>query len=792
MGLTRRRFLLNSVSAGVLLSLTNVFSFASEQKLTQADYARLCERWTDIITGRHLIDPTDQRYQNALAGLSQQAKTILADLDPSPNPQQVLLSTPLNTDKSPAITKTARAVTTLATAWATPGTDYFNDKFILQKTIQALSDFLRLRYHVGQTPYDNWWDWESGGARAVADVMCILHKHLPSDVMQAAQQAIVYFIPDPFYLRTTKAAGNSRQDTLTDDNRTLSTGANRIDLCRAAVCAAIASQDAERVRHALSGLADTWQIVQKGDGFYADGSFIQHYHTPYTGSYGDVLLTGLSMLFTLVSDTAFNIPIKQRQLVYDHIDKAYIPVIVAGQVLDNVRGRSVSRLTEPGSMHGGSIMKSILLLAQGAPADYQQKWQAICVNWIKRNQYNQFDKRGSITHLSLVINALQHSQGNAPLQPSKMFASMDRLVHRTPNWVASIAMCSRRISWYECGNQENEWASRTGSGMRYLYLLNQLSQFEDAFWPTLDYAAPTGTTVDTYPLSRKAAGEWGHNTPDNEWTGGLTKGTLSVAAMHLIGPDNNGLTARKIWLATEQAIIELVTDVKTSADYALTVVEHRNLGSQLSSQLNIDKHQLTQLGNQTFNQPKSASLSQVAYYQFLTPVELIAKLELRKGSWLDINPARKSAQAEQQLSRYWATMQVKHRENQGAAWVIYPNTDQAPANPHQVEIKQNDKHAQIITLDQQQQVWAIWQAGQYQHWLFTQPTLLLSQQQENHLLLTLVEPTQTADQLILEVAGKWQPRQDNVQYQHINNNTRLTFVTANLAGQSIDCELQPV
>lgn len=791
MALNRRTFLLSSLSIGLITAYSNIFNFAKAKSLTRIDYQLLAARWADIITGRALIDPDDSRYTNALAGLSRSAKRFLEDIETNPEEKRVFKSIPLDVEKSPPITQTARAVNTMALAWATPGSDYFNNEEILQKTIQAFNNFLLLRYNPNQEEYDNWWDWESGAARAVADVMCVLQQHLPEQTMEAANAAIHHFIPDPYYLRTKQAAGNTRQDTLTSDNRTLSTGANRIDLCRSVICAGIAYGEAERVQRGLNGLSDTWQIVTEGDGFYQDGSFIQHYHIPYTGSYGDVLLTGLSMLFTLVADSAFNIPSEQRRLVYEHIDNAYIPVIVDGQVLDNVRGRSVSRFTELGSMHGASIMKGILLIAQGAPEQYREKWQSICVSWVKRNQYNKFDQRGSITHLSLIINALNNSKPSSLSQPSKMFGSMDRIVHRTQDWVLSIAMCSKRISWYECGNQENEWASRTGSGMRYLYLRNNMSQYEDGFWPTLDYSAPTGTTVDTYPLKRKAAGEWGHNTPQNEWTAGLVQGSLSLAAMHLIGPDDNGLSARKMWLATDKGVIELVTDVKTSSDYALTVVEHRNLGEQPLEQLKIDGKVIHTVNEkQIFNHPQQAELSHVASYQFLTPVELIAMIENRTGSWIDINPARKGKLAEEEISRYWATLQVKHKSTQGAAWIIYPYTeDKISFTPHQVNILNNDDNAQIITLDQTKQAWAIWKSGRYHNFEFVQPTLLLSEIQENKLCLTLVEPTQEVEQLRIFIDGKWLPTESNIKYQHIDNKTELTFDTKDLAGTAIFCEL---
>ncbi|MBD4632406.1 hyaluronate lyase, partial [Xanthomonas citri pv. citri] len=64
------------------------------------------------------------------------------------------------------------------------------------------------------------------------------------------------------------------------------------------------------------------------------------------------------------------------------------------------------------------------------------------------------------------------------------FASMDRLVHRTADWLITVSNCSDRIAWYEYGNGENEWASRTSQGMRYLLLPGDMGQYEDGYWAT--------------------------------------------------------------------------------------------------------------------------------------------------------------------------------------------------------------------------------------------------------------------------------------------------------------------
>ncbi|MEI0996631.1 hypothetical protein VUS61_32595, partial [Pseudomonas aeruginosa] len=67
--------------------------------------------------------------------------------------------------------------------------------------------------------------------------------------------------------------------------------------------------------------------VAEGDGFRADGGFIQHSHVPYTGSYGDVLLSGLAMLLPLVAGTRFDITDSAQANLLSQVERGIVPVM---------------------------------------------------------------------------------------------------------------------------------------------------------------------------------------------------------------------------------------------------------------------------------------------------------------------------------------------------------------------------------------------------------------------------------------------------------------------------------
>ena len=52
---------------------------------------------------------------------------------------------------------------------------------------------------------------------------------------------------------------------------------------------------------------DLFKYVSSGDGFYKDGSFIQHTDIAYTGSYGSVLLTRSANILFLLEGTLWKV-----------------------------------------------------------------------------------------------------------------------------------------------------------------------------------------------------------------------------------------------------------------------------------------------------------------------------------------------------------------------------------------------------------------------------------------------------------------------------------------------------
>ncbi|MGJ6980476.1 polysaccharide lyase family 8 super-sandwich domain-containing protein [Aestuariimicrobium soli] len=578
--ISRRSVLAGAGVAAVTAALSNGFAqwAHAAPPLTDGDYETLRQRWIDLLTGRHLIDPEAAVFAAALTTLDASVEDAMTHLVTTPDRAQVFDDQPLTNDA--LMVSSYTRVATFARAWATPGSKHHQSATLLAVTLDALRDLNRIVYHAGRAETGNWWSWEIGASRQLADAMAIVRDHLSPEEIAAYCAAIDHFVPDPW------------TQFMPPRQVVTSTGANRVDLCQAVIIRSLASGDTERLRHAVDGLSDTWQYVTSGDGFFRDGSFVQHSTIGYTGTYGVVLLGGLSKLFALLAGSGHAITDPSRSILDQAVEGSYAPLVYRGQMMDSVRGRAVSREGSRSLTDGDAAIEAILRLAEAVEPAMAERWRGLCRQWIEAG------RTGSSGHdilngASIVRTALVHALLSSAVvaRPDtgggRLFPGMDRLVHRGANnrWALTVAMCSSRIAWYECGNGENNLGAQTSAGMTYLYLDTDDAHYDDEFWPTSDLTAPAGTTVDTTPLPPKVEGEWGARCPQNEWTGGSVLDEWSLAAQHLIGPGGTGLTARKTWFATPDLVACLGADITCAPQTATHTVPvsadaHVNDGSR--------------------------------------------------------------------------------------------------------------------------------------------------------------------------------------------------------------------
>ncbi|MCF3138170.1 polysaccharide lyase 8 family protein [Paenarthrobacter sp. AR 02] len=713
-----------------------------------SEFAALRNRWVDQITGRKVIQAGDPDFAAAIAALNSKAADSLAKLNRVSGRASVF--TDLSLAKDAEMVTTYTRLSQLATAWATPTAAVFGDASVLADIKAGLADANALCYNDTKEEVGNWWSWEIGVPRALADAMVLLHGELSAAEIQSYSAAIDHFVPDPWLQFPPKRG------------KITSVGANRVDLCQGIIIRSLAGEDTGKLQHAIAGLSQVWQYVTSGDGIFHDGSFIQHSTTPYTGSYGVVLLTGLSKLFALLGGTAFQVSDPSRSIFFDAVEGSFAPVMVNGAMADAVRGRSISREANTGYDLGASAIEAILLLARAMDTATAARWRGLCAGWIARNTYRPILKGASVPRTALV-KELQ-SVGVAPVAEQaghRLFPAMDRTMHRGSGWALSLSMSSNRIAWYECGNGENNRGYHTGSGMTYFYT-SDLAQYDDAFWATANYNRLPGTTVDTTPLPDKVEGEWGAAVPANEWTGSAALGDVAAVGQHLVGPGRTGLSARKSWFVDGDVTVCLGADITTASGATVeSIVDHRNLHQGTNALTTASGTIADTTGNAVvLSDDRWVHLEGFGGYAVLDSSPLTVLRESRSGSWSAVNTNGSSTVQ----NRNFATLYLDHGAGaspKSYAYLVAPGVSAKEcsklAKGGQYVVIRNDATAQSVEFKAAKTTAAtFWKPGTAGDLGASGPACLVYSRHGNMLSLAVSEPTQKAASLTLILPeGAW-------------------------------------
>ncbi|AZM56863.1 hypothetical protein DMA15_33340 [Streptomyces sp. WAC 01529] len=705
------------LAAGAASAVVSVTAGGTARAADRDDaYDPLLARAATQLTGG-AFDAEDPDFATALRTLDTQAATWWRQLD------RTASRTALWPDLSPAsdpahFGQSYTRLRTLATAWATPGTslsDSARTEVASAEVVDVLLDALRFLhstgYHPGRPQSGNWWFWEVGAPRALMDTCVLLRERMPAADLAAYTATVAKFCPDP--------------DRRTHTPSLSETGANRADKAVIVALRGLLTRDPATVALARDGLSDVrdngrnslFKYVTSGDGFYEDGSFVQHGSVAYTGTYGSVLLGSAGQLIALLADSPWAVTDPKTSVLYDAVDRTFAPVIFDGLMMDALRGRAISREKARDHNDGAAALSHILHLASGAPDTYARRWRALAKGWIRRNRNTPYLGLVGIPALARAKAVLDDSSipATSRLTGHFTFADMDRVVHRRPGWALTLSLSSKRIAAYEAGNGENLHGWYTGDGMTYLYDGDDLGQFGDHFWATVDPYRLPGTTVDTRARADIGSGPGtGTYRPKNAVAGGATlDGHYGAAAMELLA-DGSSLRAHKAWFCLDNAVVALGAGISASDGRTVeTVVENRNLHAPgpAARTLTVDGH--GQPGHQgwtaRFDAARWAHLEGTGGYVFpahpgrADGLGLHALREERTGSWREINTGADTGGSATPVRRRYLTLWLDHGTSPDAAsyaYVLLPGASASStaswAQARPVRIVANDATAQAV------------------------------------------------------------------------------------------------
>ncbi|NRQ32366.1 polysaccharide lyase 8 family protein [Nonomuraea sp. NN258] len=657
------------------------------------------------------------------------ANAVLRKLRPSSRRPSLWPDLPLGNPGTGDFNRSYNRLRTLALGWATPGTRMHRDAEVTEVLVDAL-DFLHRHAYNEHSPRrgSNWYWWEIGVPRALTDICAMLYDALPDDRVKRWLRPVRRWCPDPG--RRISHPGVTE------------TGANRANKAMVVAMHGVLTHNPRLIKLARDAISDKrghgrWSLLRPtkgpGDGFYRDGSFIQHDVFPYTGSYGVDYLDAVAKLVVLLAGSPWKITDPNLDNVFDLVDRGFVPVIFDGLMMDALRGRQISVQGHRDHTSGLRAIEAMLNLLPAAPEEHADRWRALVKGWFARNP--------ALVPPPSAIPIL--ADPAVPAGPrtvgTYVFADMDRVVHRRPTWAYAISMSSSRIAAAEGMNRENLHGWYTGDGMTYLYT-EDLTHWNDELWPTIDPYRLPGTTVD-----RRRRAELPHGArhrPATPWAGGVAlEERYGVAAMRLRA-QNSSLRARKAWFLLDDAVIALGAGITADDGRRIeTVVDNRNTHTA---------HPQLARGDDWVH------LDDVAGYVLLDDdARMKVVREKRTGRWRDIDRGATTGGDGRRHTRHYTSILLDHGvdpERARYAYAVLPGAGTAATAAYAAdpaaEVLANNSKVQAVRSGQVLGA-VFWRAGSVAGLSADAPCTVLIRQDGCRVRLAVADPSRTADEVRL-------------------------------------------
>ena len=610
-----------------------------------------------MLTGGTAYNPATPAIANRLDGIETEAQGWWDSLNTASN-RTHLWSDLASPTISSHITGSYVRIRSMAAAYSTHGSSLEGNATLRADILAALDWMQANRYNTTTTKYNNWWDWEIGAPLALNDTLVLMYSDLTAAKITLYQAAVNRFTP-----------------------AVSMTGANRAWTSHVVMGVGVLQKSAAKLVDARDGLSPVFDYVTSGDGFYRDGSFIQHGSYAYTGSYGAALVRTLADVMLVLNGSPWQVVDADKAHVYEWVDRAFDPLMVDGAVMDMVRGRELSRHYSQDHVSGHEIMTGVLRLSKSAPAPTSDHLKSMIKGWVAQDTYRDYLEFASIESIVrvLAIQGISAIPTRGALTGSYIFPGMDRAAYRTSDWSVGFSMFSQRQSAFESANGENLKGWFTSYGATYLYN-DDLGYYSDAYWPTVDPYYLPGTTVASVARTTGAGSDF-RNT--RTWVGGATvAGKYSAIGQSLEDrPQASDLSAKKSWFTIGDQVVALGAGITaTTPTEVHTTVDNRKLRTTGTNVISANGSPVGTSANwsQTVNGVNSMLIAgtgqstNVGYY-FPSPTSVQMKQGNRSGAWSQIDNRTNTPTGT--ITRPYATASITHGTsptNAKYAYVMLP------------------------------------------------------------------------------------------------------------------------
>lgn len=762
-----------SIFIFTLLALT-ITSFSEEKKVAvkenqkieikqseKSDYKKIRENWLEYLTGvpnkSNIAKMSKEELEETYLGNEKQADTSYAKLNKNQD-RTFLIEGYENMGDGVHVMRTYENIKNIAKAYATPNTKYYKNPEIKKELIEYLDWLYENAYHEGLPENGNWWQWELGIPKHLNDIMVLLYDDVPYEKRMKYLKASQYFQPFAEYSGVSPSASYS-----TSPDKRVSTGGNRIDTSIISFLRGVLMEDKVQVMDGAKAVADVGEYVTTRDGFYKDGSFIQHGNVAYNGTYASVLFDGLGSVLWLATGTQFEVKDERIDNVYESILNGYKYLFINGGVNDSVSGRATSRDNSSDISRGKDLLTSLSLLSIGAGKEYQDEIKSLIKTVaLENNSYNTIDKISNKIAKAIIRDIINDdSIKTLKVEGTKVYGAMDRAVSiNEKGGKFVLSMHSSRIANYETMNNENVKGWYIGDGMTYVYGTDSTTFTE--YWPTVDKYHLPGVTNSLRERGDKS-GERRGQTTSKAWVGGSCNGKEAFVGMDMISW-NKATEMRKSYFMTDDgAILIAASNINSKDGEVHTTIDNRIIkdgkiilnGKEIKEDTVIENPQ-----NISLNFNENYKGENIGYKIVYAP-QLNLKKETRTGSWKNIGGT-----STEEITKDYFTAYINHGKNpkkSGFAYIILPMYSQEEVNNYDVsrfEIIKLDKETHIIK-DKKSGVTGInfWKDSPTKELgikAYSTLSVLLKENDE-FLELWVSDPTQLANyKSVLEVDGKYE------------------------------------
>ncbi|ELL5616052.1 polysaccharide lyase 8 family protein [Staphylococcus aureus] len=675
------------------------------------DYEKLKKTWLDVNYGYDQYDENNQDMKKKFDAKEKEAMKLLDDMKTDTNRTYLWSGAENLETNSSHMTKTYRNIEKIAEAMRHKNTVLKTDKNKLKikealdwmhKNVygknpsQKVDDLTKNRK--GQTtPKNNllnWWDYEIGTPRALTNTLLLMDDMLTKDEMKNYSKPISTYSPSSDKILS--SVGESED----------AKGGNLVDISKVKLLESVIEEDVDMMKKSIDSFNKVFAYVQdsatgKGrNGFYKDGSYIDHQDVPYTGAYGVVLLEGISQMMPMIKESPFKTS-QDNATLSNWIYEGFMPLIYKGEMMDLSRGRAVSRENETSHTASATVMKSLLRLSDTMDDSTKAKYKQIVKTSVESDlSYKQTDYLNSYSDIDKMKSLMADStiSTNGLTQQLKIYNDMDRVTYHNKelDFAFGLSMTSKNVARYESINGENLKGWHTGAGMSYLYN-SDVKHYRDNFWATADMTRlPGTTTLNDMPST--------NTKNDNSFVGG-TKLNNKYASIGMDFENQDKiLTAKKSYFILNDKIVFIGTSIKStdSSKNPVTSVENRKANGYT---LYTDDKQTTNSDNQETNSVflESTDTKKNIGYHFLNKSKITVKKESHTGKWSEINKSQKS---DDKKDEYYEVTQKHSNSDNKYGYVLYPGLSKDVFKTKKDEVTVVKQEDDFHVVKDNESVWA--------------------------------------------------------------------------------------